>query len=298
MSPGEMRTPSELPSPEALAENDRRRRAARGIVARSEDAALQRAHADGVEERSAHPQGVGEARLTARGEVDPIGAPDSELREGLLLGPDALPERRGELRPVPREVAAPADPRCDADVVELLRTLDREPAQAHRVEELEDGRVGADPERERKDRDEREERLETQAPRAVAEVLEKTGKPAGAGTVFGRREQRGARARNALRPARPRAPGRRARRARTGELSRAGSPVRGARRNGRPGAGRSPRRWIARGPDRLSVPRAARGSRATSQACSASVIRCIASTNAAQALLCARSILRPSAVSR
>ncbi len=59
----------------------------------------------------------------------------------------------------------------DAHFGELLRVLDRQRPEPHRIQELEDRRVGADAERQRQNRDERERGIQTQQAQAMAHVL-------------------------------------------------------------------------------------------------------------------------------
>ncbi len=191
VSPARKVAPAELPPPEGLADDDGRRRAGRRVVGGAQHAPSQGSDAHGVEERPADPEALGIARLAARRQVDPVGAPGGELREGFLLGADALPQGRRQLRVAAGEVArAAAAGRRDPDVVEGLRIGDGQAPQPDRVDELEDRRIGADAESEREDRDEGERGLEAQAPRAVAEVLRETGEPA-ASLVRRRKPRRG-----------------------------------------------------------------------------------------------------------
>ena len=75
-------------------------------------------------------------------------------------------------RPACHELSGAAVRRLDdADFDQLLGTLDRQRAQADRVDELEDRGVGAGAERQRQDRDDGERRVAAQQARAVAEVL-------------------------------------------------------------------------------------------------------------------------------
>ena len=171
---------AELSLPEALADDGRGCGAAGRVVAGTQHPAADRADADGVEKRPADVEALGIARLASGGEVDPFGAPDRELRERLLFAADAVPLRRGQLWPAAREASGSVTPAWDADVVELLRCRDREAPEPHGVQELEDGGVGPDAERERENRDQGEQRLETQAPGAVAEVSGEPRQPRGA----------------------------------------------------------------------------------------------------------------------
>jgi hypothetical protein len=109
--------------------------------------------------------------------------------ENAFCSPRIRSQRRGQLGPAAREIAASA-PRRDPKVVEPARIRDRQAPQPHRVEELEDGGVGADSERERQNRDQRKRRLEAQAPRAVAEVPGEPGQPTRAIAVVARRDAR------------------------------------------------------------------------------------------------------------
>jgi hypothetical protein len=67
----------------------------------------------------------------------------------------------------------------DADFHQLFRMFDGQRAEADRVNQLEDGGVGAGPKRQRHDRDDREGAVAAQQPRAVAQVLPQTFKAEG-----------------------------------------------------------------------------------------------------------------------
>ena len=181
---------------------------------------------------------------------------------------------------------------------ELFGLGDRKAAQPDRVEQLEDRRVRADAEGEREDRDDGEARLEEEPPRAVAEVLAEAGEEdpppvSGGGTRDGAGGGSDSFSRGAERGA--------------GELLQRRS---GARRR-EPPAGQQLRvavvevlrdllddRRLARRIEIRRPDEARADLRATTQAFSASVIRRIASTKAAQALCCRRSVFRPAAVNR
>src|SRR5207249_1063797 len=98
--------------------------------------------------------------------------------EGLLLRADLLPERLGE-KPA-RE--SPADPPLvvlvDRDRRKLLWLLHRKRAEAERVHELENRRVGAGAERQDEDRHERERRVLSKESHSVPEVLPQRVQPA------------------------------------------------------------------------------------------------------------------------
>ena len=97
---------------------------------------------------AADPQATGVARLAARRQVEGGAAPDERAGERLLLIADPLPQRVGQVRPAARELpGAPTRRLRDADLHQLMRRLDRQRPQPHCVEQLKDGRVGADAKR-------------------------------------------------------------------------------------------------------------------------------------------------------
>ena len=55
-----------------------------------------------------------------------------------------------------------------------MRIVHGQRAETHRVEQLEDRRVGSDAERQRQDRDDRKARIQAQQPRAIPKVAPRT----------------------------------------------------------------------------------------------------------------------------
>jgi hypothetical protein len=135
--------------------------------------------AEPVEEVAGHPEPLRIARLAAGRQVEADVAPGEHARERLLPFADQFPEGVGEVGTAAGELAGAAVLRLlDPDLGQLRRIAHRERAQAHRVEELEDGRVGADAEREREDRHDREARIEAEEARAMLEVAPSAIEPA------------------------------------------------------------------------------------------------------------------------
>ena len=160
---------AEAPRPIMMAEHRDRMAARRTVVVRREGSADVRADAEHVE----------------------IVAGDELAADALGLAVGHHRERRGEPREHAVEhgaaIAEVAIHRVrEGAVVERaslkragaveddqpLRRFHRQEAEQHLVGERKDGRVGADPERERHDDDERERRRREERPRRVAEVLQ------------------------------------------------------------------------------------------------------------------------------
>ena len=158
--------------PEPVAEDDAGSRARFSIVGRRQQAADVRRHAERLKEIAADPDSLCGSRLAAAGQVERHGAPGEHLGEGLL--PLAHGAHNGFVMIGRRLMKRPVRPFPFVSM--LISTsccgiLDRKRPEAHRVDELEDGRVRADAERERQDGDDRESGIEPQEARAVAQVL-------------------------------------------------------------------------------------------------------------------------------
>ena len=170
LPPHDVRIAGEGGLPVAVVEHHHRVPAARDVVARQ-----QGAPEGGLDPQ--HREVVAGHRLR-RHDADPsaLGAVDVRRRElrgadvAEHLGgavPDVLEVRVGERAVGERRLV-------EVEVDHLFRPLDRRVAQEDGVDEAEDGRVGADPERERDDGDRRERRPPGQRPDAVAHVAAET----------------------------------------------------------------------------------------------------------------------------
>ena len=147
--------------PEPVRQHGARGAAPRSVVGLGEQAPELRADAERLEKAAADVEPLRGAVLAVRREIPARDAPR---------------EHRGERPAAPREAAChsgsekhgrrlmnrPVRP-CRAVsmpiVDEFLRPLDRQRAQAHRVDQLEDRGVGAGAERQRQDRDDSERRV-------------------------------------------------------------------------------------------------------------------------------------------
>src|SRR5262249_42020340 len=146
-----------------------------------------RAHAEHRKESAADPDLVRPARLAAAREIHPLAAPRGDLAEAFLPRADLFPLRvRDPARTGHTAVEASRAPLPvgldDLQGRELLRRGNGKRAEAHGVEELEDGRVRAGPESERKDGDGRERRVLEHLTDGVLEVAaEAREEPGGRG---------------------------------------------------------------------------------------------------------------------
>src|ERR1700736_2188703 len=98
-----------------------------------------------MEEVSAHHQRGRIVSLATLAEVVPSRGPRGDLRESLLLLAQLIPEATGEFG-VTRVRITWATMRGvnDANRGQPVRSLDRQRAQTHRIQQLKDGRIGAD----------------------------------------------------------------------------------------------------------------------------------------------------------
>ena len=141
------------------------------IVRLRQHAADVSAHAERLEETSADVEPPRQRDFPFRREV-PLGdAPCEQRREGLLLRADLLPEGLGENPARKSPAHPPLAMLVDPDRHKLVRLLHGKRAEAERVHELENRRVGAGAERQGHYHNEREWRVLSQDPHAVAEVL-------------------------------------------------------------------------------------------------------------------------------
>src|SRR5689334_8508176 len=142
-----------LTLPESVAEHRRRPRAAAAVVVGSERAADERRDTQAVEEVPAHTHSLRRPRLAARRPIDADAAPGEHAREDLLAIANLFPQRVGEAGTPARELArASADRFGNPELEEFAGALDRQRADAHGVEQLEDRRVGANAERQGENR--------------------------------------------------------------------------------------------------------------------------------------------------
>src|SRR5437762_13849179 len=101
-------------------------------------------HAKGVEETSADVKPKRRNRFSFAGQIPSAVGPGEQRREGLLLRADLLPQRLGENRAAPIPPAhPPLGVLVDPDRHEVVWLLDGKRAEAERVDELENRRVGA-----------------------------------------------------------------------------------------------------------------------------------------------------------
>ena len=103
-----------------------------------------------LEKFAAHPQTFGKAGFAARCEIERFVGPREDVRKGLLMIADLLPLRISEVRPPVGEVTRAAVLVFrDLQFGKLFRMRQRQQPQPYRVQQLEDGRVGPDPQSQR-----------------------------------------------------------------------------------------------------------------------------------------------------
>ena len=176
LAPDDLGAASVLALPEGVAQDDSLRPATFVVVGGGDQAADQRLDAEHVEKVSANEQRVREMGLAALTEVVAEGRPCGDLGESLLLGANAVPEDTGEVSVVRVEISAAAMGRIrDFDSGQLLWGLHRQGAQAHGIEQLEDGCVCADAQRERQDGNDGEAGIHAQQARPVAKIAPNAG---------------------------------------------------------------------------------------------------------------------------
>ncbi len=151
------------------------------IIAIGEHATRDRSHAQRVEIAPGDQLDV-DLLETAAGDAAVRAVEDAadrgDVLEDLVATTKISKERvRKELRAsVRREPRATGRKRA-AEETQLLRVAHRQGAKHQRVDEAEDGGVGADAESQRQDRDDRESRLPRKHPRAVADIADAVGQP-------------------------------------------------------------------------------------------------------------------------
>ena len=163
--------PPVLAPPERVADDRRARAAATLVVGGAEEAAAGRRHAEHLEEVAADEDGLRVSDLAARGEIETHRRPRQHAGERLLVGPEPLPLRVGQLGISGDDIAGAWLGAGRPHLHELARVPHRERPQAHDVEQLEDRGVGADSQHERQQGHRREGAVVSQPSRRVAEVL-------------------------------------------------------------------------------------------------------------------------------
>src|SRR5262249_42014248 len=136
------------------------------------------------EEISGYPEAIYHPHPPLRRQVE-IGIAergDAGEKSGMIA--ELLPERVRDLPVAPFLTATPALSN-HADLNQLFRMLDRQTTDEKCVDQLEDGGIGADAERERQNPRGSEHRIALQLPRAVAQVGEQIEQPAGGPHIAG-----------------------------------------------------------------------------------------------------------------
>src|SRR5882672_6244404 len=122
------------------------------------------------EHAAARHQGVGITGLTAVGQIERSFSPCKRLGKCLLIVPNLFPDGVSDLA-VPVHASAARVWIGELHFRQLLRRVHRKGANTHRVEQLEDSRVGPDAKRKRKQGYDRKRWTKTELPRAIPQVL-------------------------------------------------------------------------------------------------------------------------------
>src|ERR1035438_6347635 len=140
------------------------------LILRSQQTPAERPDAQHAKELAAYQNLVEVPHLAATADVALVRAPGECPREGLLFVSDQLPERARQLSILLIHAHA-AVTAYDFHFGEFLRVLDRQAAQADGVEQLKNGCVGADSQRQRDDSHGRESGTQARRAQAVAQIL-------------------------------------------------------------------------------------------------------------------------------
>ena len=141
------------------------------VVLRQQDAAEQGRRAERLEELAGDPHRRDLLGIAVPREAQPVGVDDRHLRERLRRLPVVEGRRRD--RQLVGEADLPGQLRVRGpDHRQPLGIAERQRRQQHRIDDAEDRRVGADPQRQREDGDDRERRPLEQRPAGEAKVLQ------------------------------------------------------------------------------------------------------------------------------
>ncbi len=158
--------------PVRIAEHCARRAAARAVVCAGEDTSKSGDHAESLEEIAARVEPLDVSHFATRRSIEAVRGPGKEAREGLLMGSELVPKSIGEVGASAAGVARAAFLiRSNFNFDQFLGVGHGQCSQAHRVEQVEDGGVGADAEREAQNRYGEEARFETKEAKGVAQIL-------------------------------------------------------------------------------------------------------------------------------
>jgi hypothetical protein len=152
------RVTGKVPLPERVADVCRRRGATRLVILRTKQPAENWLNTEDMKEIAADPDALCITNFPASGKIESLVGPDGDVGESLLALEDLLPHGKGELGILAGKLAGAPVAVGNPDGAQLLGVLDRNGAEANRVDELKDGGVGADAERKGKDGDDGEAR--------------------------------------------------------------------------------------------------------------------------------------------
>src|SRR6185312_14637221 len=161
---------AELALPEAVADYRAGRAAALVVISRVKNAPENRLNTENIKEFAAHPEPVGIAGLAAIGKIKG-GGTEGERVKALRLAPNLLPHGIGGIGVAPGHVSGTARI-CGTKNEQFLWIFHRHRAHAHGINQLEDGSIGANAERQRKHADGGEAGIQAQHAQAVANVLD------------------------------------------------------------------------------------------------------------------------------
>ena len=155
--------------PERVAHHRRLASASAAVVVWSEQPPAFRRDAEHLEETAAHPEPPCLAGVDALPDGELGVSPREHRGERLLVAGDQLPERKRDPG-VDAFVAAEGLRAVGAHFRELLRIGDRQSPQPDGVDQLEDGGVGPDAQRERQNRHRRENRTAPQEAPSIPQI--------------------------------------------------------------------------------------------------------------------------------
>src|SRR6185295_5430212 len=139
------RIASVLALPERMTYHRARRAASSLIVLGGKDAAKDRLDPQHIEEVAAHPQALNRTRLSARSQVEHGRIARKDSGECLLLISYLLPDRVCQRRAPGVEASAHAGFVFKPHLRKFLRASHRKRPQKHGIQQLEDRRIGSDP---------------------------------------------------------------------------------------------------------------------------------------------------------
>src|SRR5258708_19683052 len=167
-----LRIAAKFPLPKRVADHRSGRSTSWNVVIFANQAAHQRPHAQRLEKLTDAPKGLRKTGFAANRQIKAAVAPGKDAGEGLLMLANLLPQRIGEVWMSIREISGTAMLILgDLQFRKLLRMRNRKHAQPHRIQQLKDGGVSTDSQRERNGCDGKKARIHPQQAGAIMEIL-------------------------------------------------------------------------------------------------------------------------------